>query len=59
MEEKPVTLIDSTSVQSHKHEAKTTLDETTRESVNAQAHLEDACLASGENVFLQTTTTDI
>ena len=46
-------------MQSHENEAKMTLDQTTKESVNAQAHSEDACLASGENVLLQTATTDI
>ena len=46
-------------MQSHENEAKTTLDETTKESVSAQVHSEDACLASGENVLLQTVTTDI
>ena len=46
-------------MQSHENEAKTSLKEKTKESVSAQAHSEDACLASGENVLLQTTTTDI
>ena len=46
-------------MQSHENEAKTSLKETTKESVSAQAHSEDACLASGENVVLQTATTDI
>ena len=46
-------------MQSHENEAKKTLDETIKESVNAQVHSEDACLASGENVLLQTATTDI
>ena len=36
-----------------------TLDEKTKESVSAQAHSEDTCHASGENVLLQTATTDI
>ena len=46
-------------MQSHENEAKTTLDETTKESVNAQVHSGDACIASGENVVFQTATTDI
>ena len=46
-------------MQFHENEAKTTDDETTKESVNAQAHSDEACLASGENVLLQTATTDI
>ena len=58
-EERPVTSINGTSMQSHGNEAKTTLDETTKESVNGQAHSEDACLASGANVLLQTATIDI
>ena len=58
-EERPVISTNDTSVQSHENEAKTSLKETTRESVSAQAHSEDACLASGENALLQTATTDI
>ena len=37
-EERPVTSIEGTSMQSHENEAKTALDETTKQSVNAQAH---------------------
>ena len=58
-EEKPVTSINGTSMQSHENKAKTTLNETTKEFVNAQAHSEDACLTSGENVLYQAATTDI
>ena len=46
-------------MQSHENGAKTSLKETTKEPVSAQAHSEDVCFASGENVLLQTATTDI
>ena len=57
--EASATITEERPAQSHENEAKTSLKETNTESVNDQEHSEDACLASGENVLLQTATTDI
>ena len=55
-EERPVVEVNDASFQMQENEAKTGNE---IETVNAQANTEDACLASGENVLLQTATTNV
>ena len=55
-EERPVVQVNDASIQMQENEAKTG-NET--ETVSDQANTEDACLVSGENVLLQTATTNI
>ena len=55
-EERPVVQVNDASMQMQDNEAKTGNETKT---ASAQTNTEDACLTSGENVLLQTATTDI